>query len=82
MNEEAVVMFEHENTGILDIRQQITESREQAMRPSERQHVTASYQYHYKNVSAQDIEELRQLYAAEIYLFGYPDTPFVDFERS
>ena len=82
MNEEAVSMFEHENAGIENIREQITGSREKAMRQSERQHVTAKYQIHYRNVSAENIEALRKMYAAEIYLFGYPDTPFVDFEQS
>ena len=31
----------------------------------------AKYQLHYVNVSAENIEALRQIYASEIYLFGY-----------
>ena len=82
MNEEAVAMFEHENAGIEHIREQVTGSREKAMRVSERLNTTAKYQLHYVNVSAENIEALRQIYASEIYLFGYPDTPFVNFTKS
>ena len=52
------------------------------MRALERLNTTAKYQLHVVNVSVENIEALRQVYTSEIYLFGYPDTPFVDFTKS
>ena len=40
------------------------------------------YQQFYKNVSSQTINELRQFYKYELYLFDYPDSPFVDFAQA
>ena len=43
---------------------------------------SAKYQEEYKNMSADMIEQQRQIYKWEIYLFDYPDTPFVDFPKA
>ena len=43
---------------------------------------SAKYQEEYKNMSADMIDQLRQIYKWEIYLFDYPDTPFVDFSKA
>ena len=41
-----------------------------------------SYQQYYNNISSKTIDELRDIYKYELYLFDYPDTPFVDFPKA
>ena len=41
-----------------------------------------SYQQYYRNISSKTINELRDIYKYELYLFDYPDTPFVDFPKA
>ena len=81
MNAEAAYILKNK-ASIADADQFLADVRNQSMRVSERQHKTASYQEHYQNVSQENIELLREIYKNDIYIFGYPDTPFVDFERS
>lgn len=81
MNNEAIFILEN-YAGIEDASQRIVASRNASMRPSEKLKITASYQQHYVNVSSSNIDLLREIYKYDIYLFGYPDTPFVDFEKS
>ena len=81
MNTEAEFMLSH-YAGIPNASEIINVSRNESIRPDEKKQVTASYQKHYVNVSQENINLLREIYKYEIYLFGYPDTPFVDFVHS
>ena len=82
MNEEAVAMFEHENAGIAHILEGRSQGHVKKLWERRRLNTTAKYQLHDVNVSVENIEALRQVYTSEIYLFGYPDTPFVGFTKS
>jgi len=68
--------------GVQDANDLLKEYREKMIRPIERMNFTAEYTNFYRNVSVQHIQVLRNIYEKEIYLFGYPDTPYVDFSYS
>lgn len=56
--------------------------RNDTIRQNEKQHKSANYQDYYKAMSSESIDGLRKIYAFDIYVLGYPNTPFVDFKRS
>lgn len=57
-------------------------TRVNTIRTNEKKRISASYQSYYIGMSAADIQALRELYAFDIYVLQYPDTPFVDFAKS
>lgn len=55
------------------------ETHQRVLRPGERAGISDSYQQSWRTVSEENINLIREIYEEEFYLFGYPDTPFVDF---
>ena len=82
MNAEAAYMLTRQ--GMINASSVLPKIQALARRPDEGEEGTysAKYQDEYKNMSADMIEQLRQIYKWEIFLFDYPDTPFVDFPNA
>ena len=57
-------------------------TKKNAVRGNEKQHLSASYQDYYKGMNRKDLKALEKLYAFDIYVLQYPNTPFVDFKQS
>ena len=77
MNKEAIYMLESE-AFMSNAAQFLSDIGSESVMDAER----TSYQEHYQDVSQENIELLREIYKNDIYIFDYPDTPFVDFLRS
>ena len=79
MNTEAAYMLTRQ--GMINASSVLPKIQALARRPDEGKEAgySAKYQDEYENMSADIIEQLRQIYKWEIFLFDYPDTPFVDF---
>ena len=82
MNVEAAYMLTRQ--GMINASTVLSKIQALARRPDEGEEAgySAKYQDEYKNMSADMIDQLRQIYKWEIYLFDYPDTPFVDFSKA
>ena len=78
MNEEASYMLR--KLDVENVTKLLTTVQSQSLREGEGHR--PSYQQFYKNISSQTINKLRQIYKFELYLFDYPDSPFVDFDRA
>lgn len=72
----------HEYGGVSDPDWLMTRARNSSIRPAEKKRDTKTYQQHYLDVSREHINILKEMYKYEIFLFDYPETPFVDFENS
>jgi len=81
MKKEGVYLL-HKYGGVSDPDWLMTRARNSSIRPAEKKHDTKTYQQHYLDVSREHINILKEMYKYEIFLFDYPETPFVDFENS
>lgn len=79
MNNEALHLL-GKVVGLDNVKELLIKTQGMVLRKGEREHVSSSYQEHYRDVSQQNIEQLREIYKYETFLFGYPDTPFTDFQ--
>ena len=81
MNAEAAYILKN-HAGIPDVENYLQSSRQKSIRVSEKFQYTKSYREMYATVSKENIDLLRDMFKRDIYVFGYPETPFVDFDRS
>ena len=81
MNVEAAYIMKH-HAGIMDADTYLVSSRKKTIRKTEKLHYSKSYREMYATVSKENIDLLRDMFKRDIYVFGYPETPFVDFDRS
>lgn len=71
-----------EEAGLKNPQELFNSTREDTIRTNEKRKISRSYQIYYMDMDTEDISGLQQLYSFDIYVLQYPDTPFVDFERS
>lgn len=57
-------------------------ARDQSIRQMEADKVSKYYQSYYDSLKVEDIKQLQDLYAFDIYVLQYPHSPYVDFKKS
>ncbi|XP_067952138.1 carbohydrate sulfotransferase 14-like [Watersipora subatra] len=68
--------------GLTDPSTFFNNTRNETIRKNEKKNLSSSYQSYYKGMDTEDIETLQRIYAFDIYVLQYPQTPFVDFDKS
>ena len=69
--------------GVINATEFVRKNQALALRPLEgdKAGFSAKYQDQYRELSDDMIEALRKMFQWEIFLFDYPDTPFVKFPK-
>lgn len=62
--------------GVIDPLKAMYEVRNRTMRKGEANKDSISYLHYWKNCTYNTIERVRFYYRYEIYIYGYPETPF------
>ena len=71
-----------EKAGLNEAAQVYNGAKESSVRLNETQRLSASYQDYYRGINPKDLKALEELYAFDIYVLQYPNTPFVDFKQA
>ena len=71
-----------EKAGLRETARVFNKTKKQTARGNEKRRLSASYQDYYRGMNRKDLKALEKLYAFDIYVLQYPNTPFVDFEQS
>lgn len=74
MAKETAYLFKQ--AGVADPLKAMNEVRNRTIRPVEVKNLSLSYTDYWKNVSQSVINRVRFYYRYEIWLYGYPETPF------
>lgn len=69
-------------SGVENAEQVLQSVRANTIRSIEKVGLSANYQDYYKTLDYSDIDILKAIYAHDIYILGYPHSPFVDFAKA
>jgi len=78
MNPELEYMLAEEEIEEEEASKVITKTRTATIRRVEKKKASKEYQDYYKSLTRHELNKLREMWQDEIYILGYPDSPFID----
>jgi len=75
MKDEAMYILE--NSSVSSYEKIYNGIRQSTIRLNEKKKKSTNYQDYYKDLDEKDIQMLTELYSFDIYLFSYPESPFI-----